>query len=347
MDVMWITRPMDCHLHLRDGAAMGEVVAHSARVFSRAVVMPNLTPPVRTAADAIAYRQRIVAALPDRSDFEPLMTLYLTDTTRPEDLREAADAGVAAVKLYPAGATTNSAEGVTDMVRVDQLWPVVADLGMPLLVHGEVSDPAVDPFDREAVFLDRTLAPLVHHHPRLRVVLEHVSTRAGVDFVRSAGDNVAATVTPHHLLLDRSALFRGGLDPHVFCHPVLKRSDDREAVAEAVAEGHPRFFLGTDSAPHPRRSKERRGAAAGVFNAHAAVELCAEVLETLGVLSRLDAFAGRLGPAFYGVAPAEEAIRLERSTWTVPESYPFGDDRVVPLRAGEPLAWRVVDEVER
>jgi len=339
-----ITRPADWHLHLRDGAGMADVVNHTARVFARAVVMPNLVPPVVTVAQAAAYRERILAAVRPGSGFEPLMTLYLTDATPPGEVRAAKDSGlVVAAKLYPAGATTHSDRGVTDISRISRVLDEMEACGLPLLVHAEVTDPSVDIFDRERVFIDRVLAPLVGRWAGLKVVLEHVSTREGVEFVGASSPRVAATVTPHHLLLDRNDLLAGGVRPHHFCLPVLKSREHREAVARAATGNSPRFFLGTDSAPHPRRRKECSCGAAGVFSAHAALELYAEAFEAAGALDRLEAFASQRGADFYGLPRSTGTVTLVREPWPVPASYPFGDDVVVPLRAGETVAWRVVD----
>lgn len=335
-----ITRPDDWHLHLRDGTGMASVLAHTAARFGRAIVMPNLRPPVTTASQAGAYRSRILAALPAGVDFEPLMTLYLTDRTSAEELERAKDTGfIRGVKLYPAGATTNSESGVTDLAHVQEALEAMARLGIPLLVHGEVTGAEVDIFDRERVFLEQVLAPLLERLPDLKVVVEHATTREAVAFVRSAGANVAATITPQHLLLNRNHLLAGGIRPHHYCLPVLKREAHRAALMEAAVD-HDRFFLGTDSAPHPRQAKETACGCAGVFSAHAAIELYAEAFDSVGALDRLDAFAGRRGPAFYGLAPNGSQITLVREPWTVPESYPFGDDVVVPMRAGESVAWQ-------
>jgi len=342
VDRITLTRPDDWHLHLRDGDAMAAVVGLTARSFGRAMVMPNLAPPVTTVAAAVAYHDRIRAALPDGSRFEPLMALYLTDLTPPGEVRRAVESGVvAAFKLYPAGATTNSESGVTSVDRVVPVLEAMAEAGLPLLVHGEVTDPDVDMFDRELAFLDRVLAPLVERLPGLKVVLEHVSTREGVDFVASAPPRVAATVTAHHLLLNRNALLVGGIRPHHFCLPVLKGEEHRRALVEVLAGGHPRFFLGTDSAPHPRSRKECAAGAGGVFTAHAALELYAEVFEAAGALDRLEGFAALHGAAFYGLAPNTDRVTLVRDPWPVPPSYPFGDDEVVPLRAGGTVGWRL------
>jgi dihydroorotase len=339
-----ITRPDDWHLHLRDGPAMADVVGHTARVFARAVVMPNLRPPVVTTEQSLAYRARILEVLPDGSEFEPLMTVYLTDTTAPEEIARAADSpAVVGAKLYPAGATTLSDEGVTDIDRVSTVLAAMERHRVRLLVHGEVTDSEVDVFDRERVFIDAVLAPLVERFEGLKVVFEHVTTRDGVQFVMDAPPRVAATVTPQHLLLNRNALFGGGLDPHHYCLPVLKGEHHREAVAAAATGEHGRFFLGTDSAPHPRLDKERRGAAAGIFTAHAALGLYAEAFEAAGALHRLEAFASFRGADFYGLDRNPGTVTLVREPWQVPSCYPFGDGEVVPFRAGETVQWRVVE----
>ena len=336
-----ITRPDDWHLHLRDGAAMADVVGHSARVFARAIVMPNLQPPVTTAATADSYRRRIVQSVPRGLDFEPLMTVYLTDLTSPSDIRESAEAGVVAAKLYPAGATTNSQAGVTDMEKVIPTLESMAEVGMPLLVHGEVTEPVIDIFDREQVFIDRVLGPLVDRVSDLRVVFEHITTAEAVAWVLQAPARVAATITPHHLLLDRNAIFSGGIDPHHYCLPVLKRDIHREALVWAATSGNPRFFLGTDSAPHPRHAKERRHGCAGVFSAHAALELYTEAFEDAGALDQLEGFASLHGADFYGLPRNRDTITLVRKEWIVPPSYAFGGAEVVPLRAGDAIRWQV------
>ncbi|RMG27774.1 MAG: dihydroorotase [Gammaproteobacteria bacterium] len=337
-----LTRPDDWHLHLRDGAVLKDVVPHTARQFARAIVMPNLKPPVTTTEQALAYRQRILAAVPEGLPFEPLMTLYLTDTLPPEEIARAKESGrVHAVKLYPAGATTHAEAGVTDLRKCDATLAAMAELGLPLLVHGEVTDPDVDVFDREAVFIERELKPLLERHPDLKLVLEHVTTREGVAFVRESGDRVAATLTPQHLLFNRNALFAGGLRPHHYCLPVLKREHHREALLEAATSGSPQFFLGTDSAPHARPAKESACGCAGVFSAPLALECYALAFEQAGALERLEGFASHYGPDFYGLPRNPTTVELERREWTVPESYPFGDSRVVPLFAGETLPWRV------
>lgn len=337
-----ITRPTDGHLHLRDGAGMADVVGHSSRVFARAVVMPNLAPPIVTTGQAVAYRDRILAALPPGSDFEPLMALYLTDATPPAEIRAAKASGaIVAAKLYPAGATTHADRGVTDVGRIAHVLSEMEACGLPLLVHGEVVDPAVDIFDRERVFLERVLAPLVERWPGLRVVLEHVSTREGVEFVGAAPPRVAATVTPQHLLLDVNDLLAGGVRPHHYCLPVLKGREHRQAVARAATGDSPKFFLGTDSAPHARSRKECGCGAAGVFSAPAALEFYAEAFEAAGALDRLEAFASLRGADFYGLPRPAGTVTLVREPWEVPASCPFGEDVVVPMRAGEAVAWRV------
>jgi len=343
MNTITLCRPDDWHLHLRDGAAMADVVGHSAARFKRAIIMPNLAPPVTTTDQAIAYRQRILAALPADSDFEPLMTLYLTDDTPADEVVRAKDSGVVfAVKLYPAGATTNSASGVTDIARCRDTLNAMQALDLPLLVHGEVTDPAIDVFDRERVFIERHLVPLLDDMPDLRVVLEHITTTEAVDFVRAAGPNLAATITPQHIRYGRNALFQGGLRPHYYCLPVLKRERHREAVLEAATSGDPSFFLGTDSAPHPQGAKESACGCAGIFSAHAALELYADIFEQAGALNRLEGFAAHHGADFYKLPHNQDRITLERHPWTVPTDYPFGEQRLVPLEAGESLIWQIV-----
>lgn len=337
-----MARPDDWHLHLRDGAAMADAVGWSARSFGRAVVMPNLTPPVTGVDRAAAYRDRILAALPDGAAFEPLMTLYLTDRTTPDELARAKSSGfVVAAKLYPAGATTNSDAGVTDLAWIEPVLEAMQALGLPLLVHGELTDPGIDVFDREAAFVDRVLAPLVERLPRLRVVLEHVTTRDGVSFVQSARDGVAATVTPQHLLLNRNDLLVGGVRPHHYCLPVLKREEHRVAVLAAATSGSPRFFLGTDSAPHARAAKETACGCAGCFSAPVALPLYAEAFDAAGALGRLEAFACHHGADFYGLPrPGGSLVLVERDA-PVPVEVPFGDGAVVPLRAGGAVRWQL------
>jgi len=342
MDRLTLIRPDDWHLHLRDGAAMAAVLADSARRFGRAVVMPNLKPPVRTTEEALAYHRRIVAALPATSQFA-LMTLYLTDDTPPEEISRARLSGlVHGVKFYPAGSTTHSDGGVTRISRCFGALERMAELGLPLLVHGEVTDPEVDIFDREKVFLEEVLGPLVARYPTLKVVLEHITTSHAVHFVEVTGPNIAATVTAHHLLLNRNALFLGGIRPHHYCLPVLKREAHREALVEAAVSGNPKFFLGTDSAPHARSAKEAACGCAGIYTAHAAIELYAVAFEEAGALERLEGFASRFGPQFYRLPANSDTITLERCDWTVPATIAFGDgEALVPLRAGESIPWKL------
>jgi dihydroorotase len=335
-----IARPDDWHLHLRDGAAMAAVLPHSARQFGRAIVMPNLKPPVTTTASARAYRDRIVQALPEGSGFTPLMTLYLTDRTPPDEIRRAREAGIVALKLYPAGATTNSDAGVTDLRHVHPTLEAMQREGLPLLVHGEVTDPDVDLFDREAVFIDRHLNGLRRDFPALKIVLEHLTTREAVQFVEEASGPTGATITAHHLLYNRNAIFLGGLRPHYYCLPVLKRELHRQALVRAATSGNPRFFLGTDSAPHAAALKEHTQGCAGCYTAFSAIELYAEAFEAVNALDKLEAFASFHGPDFYGLPRANTTITLQRETWTLPESLPFGDAQLKPLRAGESLNWR-------
>ncbi len=339
-----LTRPDDWHLHLRDAHALRSVVPHTARQFARAIVMPNLQPPVTTTEQALAYRERILAAVPAGSDFNPLMTLYLTDNTAPAEIARARASGlVHAVKLYPAGATTHSDAGVTDIGNTHAALEAMQQHGLPLLVHAEVTDPAVDVFDREAVFIERHLAPLTERFPGLRVVLEHVTTRDGIQFVSAAGAGVAATITAHHLLLNRNAMFRGGMQPHAYCLPVLKRELHRQALLEAATSGDPKFFLGTDSAPHARERKETSCGCAGIYSAHAALELYAEAFDQAGALQRLEGFASHFGADFYGLPRNTDSITLEQVDWQVPDSYPLGNSTVVPMYAGETLRWRLRD----
>ena len=339
-----LTRPDDWHLHLRDGAALHAVLPHSARQFARAIVMPNLRPPVTTVAAAARYRQRILDALPAGTRFEPLMTLYLTDNTAPDEIRRAVESGfVKAVKLYPAGATTNSDAGVTDLAKCDAVLAEMEKVGMPLLVHGEVTDPSVDLFDRERVFIETVLQPLLRRRPGLRVVVEHITTRDAVDFVATAGETVAATITAHHLLYNRNAIFTGGVRPHFYCLPVLKRETHRQALLKAATSGNPKFFLGTDSAPHARHTKEAACGCAGCYTALSALELYAEAFEQAGALDRLEAFASFFGPDFYRLPRNTESVSLEKIAWTLPPSLSYAEsDELIPLRAGEALAWKLV-----
>ncbi|HAS52087.1 MAG TPA: dihydroorotase [Gammaproteobacteria bacterium] len=344
MDTLTLTRPDDWHLHVRDGAALRAVVPHSARQFARALIMPNLRPPVTTAEQALAYRQRILEAVPPGRDFQPLMTLYLTDQTSPAEISRARNSGhIVAGKLYPAGATTNSDAGVTDMRRITQVLEAMQAQGLLLLVHGEVTDPAVDVFDREAVFIERVLIPLVRDFPALKIVMEHITTQDAADFVQDAPATVAATLTAHHLLYNRNALFQGGIRPHYYCLPILKHERHRQALIQAATRGNPKFFLGTDSAPHPRSGKETACGCAGCYTAHAALELYAEVFATAGALDRLEAFASFHGPDFYGLPRNLGTITLRRQPAPVPESFPFGAEELIPLRAGETLNWRLAD----
>jgi dihydroorotase len=342
MDRLTLLKPDDWHLHLRDGAALASVVGDTARRFARAIVMPNLKPAVRTTQQALHYRERILGALPEGSPFEPLMTLYLTDDTPPEEIARAKLSGrVLGVKLYPAGATTHSDEGVTRLSRCFHTLEKMEEVGMPLLLHGESTDPAIDVFDREQVFLEEVLGPTLERFPSLKVVLEHITTREAVQFVEVTGAHVAATITAHHLLMNRNALFMGGIRPHHYCLPVLKREEHREALVEAATSGNPKFFLGTDSAPHERGTKEAACGCAGIYTAHAAIELYATAFEEAGALDRLEAFASRHGPAFYGLRANEETITLVREEWTVPEAIPYGSGSLVPLRAGETIPWKL------
>ena len=345
MEKLTLIRPDDWHLHLRDGEQMRAVLPDTARRFGRAIVMPNLRPPVTTTALALAYRNRILDALPQDMRFEPLMTLYLTDNSSAAEIALAKASGlVHGVKLYPAGATTNSDSGVTDLLG--KCGAVLAEMekqDLPLLVHGEVTDPEVDVFDRETVFIDRVLAPLVQRFPGLRVVLEHVTTRDGVEFVKAAAKRVAATLTAHHLLMNRNAMFAGGIRPHHYCLPVLKREEHRRALVAAATGGDPKFFLGTDSAPHARGAKEAACGCAGMYTAHAGIELYVEAFEQAGALDRLEAFASFFGADFYGLPRNADSVTLAKESWNVPAEMKFGDDVLVPLRAGERIGWRLAD----
>jgi dihydroorotase len=339
LSTLTIARPDDAHLHLRDGAALTAVAGHSARQFARAVVMPNLRPPVTTTAQALAYRERIVAAAGE--SFTPLMTLYLTDNLPPDEIARAADAGVVAVKYYPAGATTNSDAGVTDLKRTYPTLQALQRAGMPLLIHGEVTDPAVDIFDREAVFIDRVLIPLRNDLPELKIVLEHVTTREGAQYVQAAEGAIAATLTPQHLLYNRNAIFTGGLQPHWYCLPVLKGEEHRRALVAAATSGSAQFFLGTDSAPHAAALKEHAGGHAGCYTALHALELYAQAFEDAGALDKLEAFASHHAADFYGWPRNTGTVTLERKDWVVPETLPFGDAALKPLCGGQTLRWRV------
>ena len=341
-----ITRPDDWHLHVRDGDALHTVVPHTAAQFGRAIIMPNLKPPVTTAAQAVAYRDRIRAAAPQREDggvqFEPLMTLYLTDNLPADEIASAKDAGVVAAKLYPAGATTNSDAGVTDIRKTYKTLEAMQRAGLLLLVHGEVTSSDIDLFDREAVFIDTQLIPLRRDFPELKIVFEHITTKEAAQYVQSADRFTGATITAHHLLYNRNAIFTGGIRPHYYCLPVLKRETHRQALVAAATGGSPKFFLGTDSAPHPAHLKEHATGCAGCYTAHAAMELYAQAFDAAGALDKLEGFASFHGADFYGLPRNSDTITLQRQSWTPPESYAFGQAELKPLAAGEPLAWRMV-----
>ena len=336
-----MTRPDDWHLHVRDGAALRTVVPHTAAQFGRAIIMPNLRPPVTSAAQAVAYRERIQAAVPAGVKFEPLMTLYLTDNLPPDEIRRAKDAGVVAAKLYPAGATTNSDAGVTDLRKTWKTLEAMQREGLLMLLHGEVTAPEIDLFDREAVFIDTQLIPLRRDFPELKIVFEHITTREAAQYVRDADRFLGATLTAHHLLYNRNALFTGGIRPHYFCLPVLKREAHRAALVEAATSGQARFFLGTDSAPHPAHLKENATGCAGCYTAYAAIEMYAEVFDAAGALDLLEAFASFNGADFYGLPRNQERITLKKESWTSPESFAFGEAELKPLRGGERLAWQL------
>jgi dihydroorotase len=337
-----LTRPDDWHLHLRDGAALAAVLPHSARQFARAIVMPNLKPPVTTTAQAAAYRERILAALPAGMQFEPLMTLYLTDNMPPDEIRRAKDSGfVHAVKLYPAGATTNSDAGVTSLSKCYKTLEAMQEIGMPLLVHGEVTDPAIDIFDREAVFIERVMQPLRRDMPALKVVFEHITTKDAAQYVAEADGPTAATITAHHLLYNRNEIFKGGIRPHYYCLPVLKREEHRQALVRAATSGSAKFFLGTDSAPHAKGLKEHACGCAGCYTALHAMELYAQAFEAADALDKLEAFASFNGPAFYGLPRNTGTITLKRESWTLPTEVPFGETSLVPLNGGEAIGWKL------
>ena len=337
-----LTRPDDWHLHVRDGDALHTVVPHTAAQFGRAIIMPNLRPPVTTAAQALAYKSRIQAAVPEGATFEPLMTLYLTDNLPPDEIKRAKDAGVVAAKLYPAGATTNSDAGVSDLRKIYKTLEAMQHAGMLLLVHGEVTSPDIDLFDREAVFIDTQLIPLRRDFAELKIVFEHITTKEAAHYVRDAGAFTAATITAHHLLYHRNAIFTGGIRPHYYCLPVLKRETHRLALVDAAVSDSAKFFLGTDSAPHPAHLKEHASGCAGCYTAHAAMELYAEAFENAGALHRLEAFASFNGADFYALPRNQGSITLKKESWTPPESFAFGEGQLKPLRSGEPLAWRLV-----
>jgi len=337
-----ITRPDDWHLHVRDGAALHTVVPHTAAQFGRAIIMPNLKPPVTTAEQALAYKQRILAAVPQGMSFEPLMTLYLTDNLPSEEIVRARESGVVAVKLYPAGATTNSDAGVTDIRKTYKTLEAMQREGVLLLVHGEVTDPAIDLFDREAVFIEQQLAPLRRDFPELKIVMEHITTREAAQYVAESDQFLGATITAHHLLYNRNAIFTGGIRPHYYCLPVLKRETHRQALVAAATSGNAKFFLGTDSAPHPAHLKEHATGCAGCYTAHAAIEMYAEAFDNAGALDKLEAFASFNGPAFYGLPRNQGQITLRKESWTPPASFAFGEAELKPLRAGEALPWKLV-----
>lgn len=342
INTLILTRPDDWHLHLRDGEALKAVLPDSARQFARAIVMPNLRPPVTNTALAAAYRQRILAALPSGLNFEPLMTLYLTDNTRPEEIRVAVASGVVhGVKFYPAGATTNSDSGVTDLGHCRQALAEMEKLGLPLLLHAEVTDTQVDVFDRERVFIERHMVAIVKDYPALKVVFEHITTKDAADFVLQSPSNVAATITAHHLLMNRNAMFVGGIQPHHYCLPILKREEHRQALLRAATSGNAKFFLGTDSAPHAKHTKEATCGCAGMYTAHAAMELYAEAFDAVGALDKLEGFASFYGADFYGLPRNTDRIQLHRQSWTVPASLPFAGDSIIPLRAGQTIAWKM------
>jgi dihydroorotase len=341
-NTLTITRPDDWHLHLRDGSVLADVLPHTAAQFARAIVMPNLKPPVTTTAMASAYRDRILAALPKGMAFEPLMVLYLTDNTQPDEIRKAVESGfVHGVKLYPAGATTNSDAGVTDLQRCMPALEMMQELGLPLLIHGEVTDSEIDVFDREAVFIDRILQPLRKQLPQLRIVFEHITTQEAVHYVRDAEGPIAATITAHHLLYNRNAIFKGGVRPHYYCLPILKRETHRRALMQAVSSGNPRFFLGTDSAPHSKGLKEHSCGCAGCYTALHAMELYAHAFEEAGALDKLEGFASFFGPDFYKLPRNKDHITLQRQDWIVPEELVMQSITIVPLDAGATLAWKL------
>ncbi len=342
IDTLTITRPDDWHLHVRDGEALHTVVPHTAAQFGRAIIMPNLRPPVTTAEQALAYKQRILAAVPSGMQFEPLMTLYLTDNLPADEIARARDAGVVACKLYPAGATTNSDAGVTDLRKTYKTLEAMQKAGILLLVHGEVTSSDIDLFDREAAFIDQQLIPLRRDFPELKIVFEHITTKDAADYVASADRFTAATITAHHLLYNRNAIFTGGIRPHYYCLPVLKRETHRVALVQAATSGSAKFFLGTDSAPHPAHLKEHATGCAGCYTAHAAIEMYAEAFDNVGALDQLEGFASFHGPDFYSLPRNTGTVTLRRESWTPPESFAFGEASLKPLRAGEALPWRLV-----
>ena len=342
-ETLTITRPDDWHLHVRDGAALASVVPHTAAQFGRAILMPNLRPPVTTTAQALSYKERIAQEVPAAMSFEPLMTLYLTDVTPPDEIARAADAGIVALKLYPAGATTNSDAGVTDIRKTYKTLEAMQRAGLKLLVHGEVTDSEIDLFDREAVFIDRVMAPLRKDFPELKVVFEHITTKEAAQYVADADAHTAATITAHHLLYNRNAIFLGGIRPHYYCLPVLKREVHRQALVQAATSGSPKFFLGTDSAPHPAHLKEHPCGCAGCYTALTALELYAEAFEAAGALDKLEGFASFFGADFYGLPRNSGRVTLRKETWTIPDEVAFGEAVVKPLRGGEVLKWRIAE----
>ncbi|MFZ8928197.1 MAG: dihydroorotase [Gammaproteobacteria bacterium] len=343
MQEITLVRPDDWHLHLRDGAALTDTVAHTARYMGRAIVMPNLVPAVTTTELALGYRERILKQVPEGVSFDPLMTLYLTDNTSADEIRAAKESGIVyGIKLYPAGATTNSDQGVTDITRTYAALEKMNALGLPLLIHGEVTRSEIDIFDREKVFIDETLAPLHRKFPTLKIVLEHITTRDAAEFVAAAGDNIGATITPQHLMYNRNQMLVGGIRPHYYCLPILKRNAHQQALQDAVVSGSSKFFLGTDSAPHTKHSKENDCGCAGCFTAHAAIELYAEIFEELGILDKLEAFSSFNGPDFYGLPRNMDTITLRKENWTVPIEYPLGHESIVPLNSGATMRWQVI-----
>jgi dihydroorotase len=342
MTEITLTKPDDWHLHVRDGGVLADVVPMTAARFARAIIMPNLKPPVTTVEAALSYRQRILAVVPPQLSFEPLMTLYLTDNSAPSEIVEASrNPFVHAVKLYPSGATTNSDFGVTDINKVLDTLETMQEHDLPLLIHGEVTDPDIDVFDREKVFIERVLAPLTQRFPKLRMVFEHITTKEAVEFVLACDDRVAATITPQHLLFNRNALFKGGINPHFYCLPVLKREIHREAIVRAATSGNKKFFLGTDSAPHAKNAKETACGCAGIFSAHAALELYAEAFEQAGALNKLEAFASHFGADFYRLPRNTDTVTLVKQQWDIPNEYPFGEQAIVPLLSGEKISWQL------
>jgi dihydroorotase len=343
MQSITITRPDDWHLHVRDNEYLVNVAPHTAATFSRAIIMPNLNPPVTHVAQALSYRERILAALPENTDFNPLMVLYLTNNTTADEIVKAyKDTNIHAVKYYPAGATTNSDAGVTDIKNAYDALAKMEELGLPLLVHGEVTDPDIDVFDREQVFIDKILLTIIKKFPKLKIVLEHITTKHAVEFVSASSDNVAATITAHHLLFNRNVMFKGGMNPHYYCLPILKREIHRQALISAATSGNPKFFLGTDSAPHAQNNKETSCGCAGIYSAHAAIELYAEVFDEANALDKLEGFASFYGADFYGLPRNNDTITLEKTDWQVPEFYGFAKQKLIPLRAGQTIHWKKV-----